>query len=152
MLQVNNNPVVDPRPPRNRRGRRVGAGDGASAAWFSVAYVGKWIVVDSRLIVELPLNARQVTQLITLWGFAVVQTAASPGLLDEHRRPISVAGGPAISAVGLLAGRRAAPERARRHRPYPAAAVPRRAPGVPARDWQPGSARAASAPAPRSTR
>ena len=48
-------------------------------------------VVESQRILELPLNARQVTQLITLSGVAVV-TAASPGYGMNTGLRISVAG------------------------------------------------------------
>ena len=49
-------------------------------------------LVSSRRIVELPLNARQVTRPITLSGVAV-QTAASPGYTMNTGVRISVAGG-----------------------------------------------------------
>ncbi len=53
---------------------------------------GVGTVVESQRIVELPLNARQVTQLITLSGLAV-QTASSPGFSMNTGVRISVAGG-----------------------------------------------------------
>ena len=53
---------------------------------------GVGTVVESERIVELPLNARQVTQLITLSGLAV-QTATSPGYSMNTGVRISVAGG-----------------------------------------------------------
>jgi Carboxypeptidase regulatory-like domain len=90
VLQVNSNPVIDP---------ELVLGDVAeevtvvgTAALVDTRSAGVSTVVESERIVELPLNARQVTQLITLSGVAV-QTAASPGYTMNTGVRISVAGG-----------------------------------------------------------
>ena len=62
-----------------------------TAALVDTRTVGVATVVESQRILELPLNARQVTQLITLSGVAVV-TAASPGYGMNTGLRISVAG------------------------------------------------------------
>ena len=90
VLQVNSSPVVNP---------VLGVGAVAeevqvtgNAPLVDTRSTGVGTVVESERIVELPLNARQVTQLITLSGFAV-QTAASPGYSMNTGVRISVAGG-----------------------------------------------------------
>ena len=64
---------------------------------------GVGTVVESQRIVELPLNARQVTQLITLSGLAV-QTTPSPGYSMNTGVRISVAGGNEFGVAYSLDG------------------------------------------------
>jgi hypothetical protein len=89
VLQVNSNPVIN---------ATLGLGAVAEAVQVTAAAslvdtrtAGVATVVESERIVELPLGARQVTQLITLSGVAV-QTAASPGYGMNTGVRISVAG------------------------------------------------------------
>src|ERR1051326_5264261 len=76
----------------------------ANAALVETRTVGVGQVMENQRILELPLNGRQVTDLITLSG-AAVQTATStperkmPGTVD-----ISVAGGLNTSVVYVLDG------------------------------------------------
>ena len=90
VLQVNSNPVIDP---------VLGLGEVAEeiqvtgrALNVDTRTAGVSTVVETQRIVELPLNARQVTQLITLSGLAV-QTGTSPGFTMNTGVRISVAGG-----------------------------------------------------------
>jgi hypothetical protein len=90
VLQVNSSPVVNP---------VMGVGALAenlvvtgTAPLVDTRSTGVGTVVESERIVELPLNARQVTQLITLSGLAV-QTITSPAFSMNTGVRISVAGG-----------------------------------------------------------
>jgi len=90
VLQVNSAPVINP---------TLAVGDVAEniqvtgvAPLVDTRTSGVSTVVESQRIVELPLNARQVTQLISLSGLAV-QTTASPGYTMNTGVRISVAGG-----------------------------------------------------------
>src|SRR5262245_51209470 len=76
VLQVGSNPVVNPTLSVGQIAENVQVTAAATLVETRSASVGT--VVESQRIVELPLNARQVTQLITLSGLAV-QTGASPG-------------------------------------------------------------------------
>ena len=64
----------------------------AAAPMVDTRTVGVSTVVESQRIVELPLNARQVTQLITLSGMAV-QTAVAGSFAMQTGAKIAVAGG-----------------------------------------------------------
>ena len=90
VLQVNSSPVVNPVLAVGEIAEQVQVTGTAQLVDTRSSGVGT--VVESQRIVELPLNARQVTQLITLSGFAV-QTAASPGYSMNTGVRISVAGG-----------------------------------------------------------
>ena len=89
VLQVNSNPVVNPVLGVGALSEQVQVT--GIAALVDTRTVGVATVVESQRILELPLNARQVTQLITLSGVAVV-TAASPGYGMNTGLRISVAG------------------------------------------------------------
>ena len=89
VLQVNSNPVVNPVLGVGALSEQVQVT--GTAALVDTRTVGVATVVESQRILELPLNARQVTQLITLSGVAVV-TAASPGYGMNTGLRISVAG------------------------------------------------------------
>jgi hypothetical protein len=90
VLQVNSNPVVNPVLAVGELAEQVQVTAAATLVDTRTAGVGT--VVESQRIVELPLNARQVTQLITLSGLAV-QTGSSPGFSMNTGVRISVAGG-----------------------------------------------------------
>jgi Carboxypeptidase regulatory-like domain len=89
VLQVNSNPVVNPTMGVGTVSEQIQVT--AAATLVDTRTVGVATVVESQRIVELPLNARQVTQLITLSGVAV-QTASSPGYGMNTGVRISVAG------------------------------------------------------------
>ena len=90
VLQVNSNPVINPVLGLGTVSEQVTVT--GAAVLVDTRTAGVATVVESQRIVELPLNARQVTQLITLSGLAV-QTAASPGYGMNTGVRISVAGG-----------------------------------------------------------
>ena len=89
VLQVNSNPVINPVLGVGAVSEQVQVT--GAATLVDTRTVGVATVVESQRIVELPLNARQVTQLITLSGLAV-QTATSPGYGMNTGVRISVAG------------------------------------------------------------
>jgi hypothetical protein len=81
----------------------------AAAAMVETSSNGVGEVVDQQRVVELPLNGRQPTQLITLSGAAVmVPTANSGQLVSQKNYPnevsISVGGGPANGLTYSLDG------------------------------------------------
>ena len=90
VLQVNASPVVNPVMGISAVAEEVQVT--GSAPLVDTRSTGVGTVVESERIVELPLNARQVTQLITLSGLAV-QTASSPAFSMSTGVRISVAGG-----------------------------------------------------------
>jgi hypothetical protein len=90
VLQVNSNPVVNPTLALGELAEQVQVT--ATAQLVDTRTTGVGTVVESQRIVELPLNARQVTQLITLSGLAV-QTTSSPAFTMNTGVRISVAGG-----------------------------------------------------------
>lgn len=90
VLQVNSAPVVNPVLALGEIAEVLQVTGQAPLVDTRTAGVGT--VVESERIVELPLNSRQVTQLITLSGLAV-QTGASPGYSMNTGVNISVAGG-----------------------------------------------------------
>jgi hypothetical protein len=101
VLQVNSNPVVNPTLGVGAVSEQIQVT--AAAALVDTRTVGVATVVESERIVELPLAARQVTQLITLSGVAV-QTAASPGYGMNTGVRISVAGGNDFGVTYTLDG------------------------------------------------
>lgn len=90
ILQVNANPVVNPVMGVSAIAEEVQVT--GTAPLVDTRSTGVGTVVESERIIELPLNARQVTQLITLSGLAV-QTASSPAFSMNTGVRISVAGG-----------------------------------------------------------
>jgi hypothetical protein len=90
VLQVGSNPVVNPTLSIGALAETIQVTATATLVETRSASVGT--IVESQRIVELPLNARQVTQLITLSGLAV-QTTASPGFSMNTGVRIAVAGG-----------------------------------------------------------
>ena len=90
VLQVSSSPTVNPVLALGELAEEVQVT--ATAQMVDTRTSGVGTVVESQRIVELPLNARQVTQLITLSGLAV-QTGASPGYSMNTGVRISVAGG-----------------------------------------------------------
>ena len=101
VLQVNSNPVINPVLGVGAVSEQIQVT--AAATLVDTRTVGVATVVESQRILELPLNARQVTQLITLSGVAV-QTAASPGYGMNTGVRISVAGGNDFGVTYTLDG------------------------------------------------
>ncbi len=89
VLQVNSNPVINPTLGLGTVAEEIQVT--ATAQMVDTRTVGVGTVVESERIVELPLNARQVTQLIMLSGLAV-QTSSSPAWSMNTGVNISVAG------------------------------------------------------------
>ena len=87
-------------------------------------------VVENERIVELPLQGRQVTDLIVLAG-AAVQTGVASNRAMTGGVTISVAGG--LFVRGCVHARRGDAQRCEQQR-QPADAVPGRAPGIQRRD------------------
>ena len=105
-------------------------------------------VVENERIVELPLQGRQVTDLIVLAG-AAVQTATASSRSMQGGVNISVAGGLSFGVAYLLDG---AMHNDPQDNAEPAAAVPGCAAGVQRRHQRPVAPRTACTPARRSTR
>jgi hypothetical protein len=101
VLQVNSSAVINPVLALGELAESVQVTAAAQAVDTRTSGVGT--VVESERIVELPLNARQVTQLITLSGLAV-QTGTSPGFSMNTGALISVAGGSNIGVSYALDG------------------------------------------------
>jgi hypothetical protein len=101
VLQVNSSPVVNPVLGVGAVSEQVQVT--GAATLVDTRTVGVATVVESQRIVELPLNARQVTQLITLSGVAV-QTASSPAYGMNTGVRISVAGGNDFGVTYTLDG------------------------------------------------
>ena len=105
----------------------------AAAPLVDVRTAGLRDVVEQRRIVELPLNGRQVTDLIVLAGAAVntgrVSTLSSSNAVGYLGR------GRAAQRRGLLARRGDAQQHARQHQP--AVSLPRCAAGVQCRHRRP---------------
>ena len=101
VLQVNSNPVVNPVMGVGAVSEQIQVT--AATSLVDTRTVGVATVVESQRILELPLNARQVTQLITLSGVAV-QTASSPAYGMNTGVRISVAGGNDFGVTYTLDG------------------------------------------------
>src|SRR2546427_566095 len=78
----------------------------ANAALVETRNVGIGQVIENERILELPLNGRQVTDLITLSGAAVqtIQTATDKNRSMPGSVPMSVAGGFSSGTVYVLDG------------------------------------------------
>jgi Carboxypeptidase regulatory-like domain len=90
VLQVNSSPVINPVLEVGQVSEQVEVQ--ANAALVETASVGIGQVIEQQRILELPLNGRQVTDLITLSG-AAVTTNVSTGRLFNDLPYISVGGG-----------------------------------------------------------
>jgi len=101
VLQVGSNPVIDVRMEVGQVAQVVEVQ--ADAANVETRSVGVGTVIEAQRVVDLPLNARQVTDLITLSGLAV-RTGSSPGYNMDTGVNISVAGGTSYSVQYNLDG------------------------------------------------
>src|SRR5438045_2387954 len=90
VLQVNSSPVINPTLDVGQVSEQVEVQ--ANAAMVETRNVGVGQVIEQQRILELPLNGRQVTDLITLSG-AAVTTNVSAGRLFNDLPYISVGGG-----------------------------------------------------------
>src|SRR5438093_3251595 len=90
VLQVGSSPVIDVKMEVGQVAQAVEVR--ADIATVETRSVGVGTVIETQRILDLPLNGRQVTDLITLSGLAV-QTGQSPGFGMRTGVNISVAGG-----------------------------------------------------------
>ena len=90
VLQVNSAPAINPTLGLGALEEQVQVT--ATVMLVDTRTSGVGTVVESQRIVELPLNARQVTQLISLSGLAVQTTTTSPAYTMNTGVNISVAG------------------------------------------------------------
>ena len=107
VLQVGSSPTVDVTMQVGAVSQEVNVDAAAAMVETSSSGVGQ--VVDQQRVVDLPLNGRLATQLITLSGAAVVVPFANSGqLISQKNYPnevaISVAGGPADGLTYSLDG------------------------------------------------
>src|SRR5262249_17813700 len=91
VLEVNSNPVINPTLQVGQAAEQIEVQ--ANAAQVETRSVGVGQVMESARILELPLNGRQVTDLITLAGAAVSTTVNLSDLSMPGSASISVAGG-----------------------------------------------------------
>src|SRR5438132_4927862 len=101
VLQVGSTPVIDVKMEIGQVAQAVEVQ--ADVAAIETRSVGVGTVIDTQRVVDLPLNARQVTDLITLSGLAV-RTGSSPGYNMDTGVNISVAGGASYSVQYNLDG------------------------------------------------
>ena len=101
LLQVGSSPVIEVKLEVGQVAQAVEVQ--AEAAAIETRSVGIGTVVETQRVVDLPLNARQVTDLITLSGLAV-RTGSSPGYNMDTGVNISVAGGTSYSVQYNLDG------------------------------------------------
>src|SRR6266702_4580763 len=90
LLQVNSSPVINPTLEVGQVTEQVEVQ--ANATQVETRSSGVALVFETQRILDLPLNGRQVTDLITASGLAV-QTGTSPGYNMRTGVSISVAGG-----------------------------------------------------------
>jgi len=90
VLQVNTNAVINPTLEVGQVTEQVEVQANSTLVETRSAGVGQ--VIENQRILELPLNGRQVTQLLTLSG-AAVQTGTSPGYAMQTGVTVAVAGG-----------------------------------------------------------
>jgi len=107
VLQVNSSPTIDVALTVGTVSEQVLVE--AAAAMVETTSTGVGQVVDQRRVVDLPLNGRIPTELITLTGAAVAVPLANSGqLISQKNYPnavaISVAGGPANGLFYALDG------------------------------------------------
>ncbi len=101
LLQVASNPVIDVKMEVGQVAQTVEVQ--AEVAAIETRSLGVGTVVESQRVLDLPLNGRQPTDLITLSGLAV-QTSSSPGFNMDTGVNISVAGGTSYSVQYNLDG------------------------------------------------
>src|SRR5438445_989527 len=101
VLQVGSSPVIDVRMEVGQVAQTVEAQ--AEVAAIETRSLGVGTVVESERVLDLPLNGRQPTDLITLSGLAI-QTSSSPGFNMDTGVNISVAGGTSYSVQYNLDG------------------------------------------------
>src|SRR6266571_1968075 len=101
VLQVNSNPVINVTLQVGQVSETVEVE--ANAALVETRTTGVGSVIENQRILELPLNGRQATDLITLAG-AAVTTAASPAWAMKTGVNISVAGGQSYGVAYALDG------------------------------------------------
>ena len=107
VLQVDTNPAIDIVLQVGDLSQQVEVQ--ADAAMVETSSTGVGQVVDQQRVVDLPLNGRQATQLITLSGAAITVPTQNVGqLISQKNYPnevaISVAGGPANGLTYTLDG------------------------------------------------
>ena len=101
VLQVNSNPVINPVLEIGQKSEQVEVQANAALVETRSTAVGQ--VIENERIMELPLNGRQVTDLITLSG-ASVQTAVANHGTFQTGVLISVAGGQSFGVMYSLDG------------------------------------------------
>src|SRR5437016_7888316 len=101
VLQVNSNPVINPVLQIGQVTEQVEVQANASLVETRSTAVGQ--VIDNQRILDLPLNGRQVTDLITLSG-AAVQTGVSTPTSWQEGKYISIAGGQSFGVMYSLDG------------------------------------------------
>src|SRR5262249_37651821 len=101
VLQVNSNPVVNVTLQVGQVSELVEVE--ANATLVETRTTGVGTVIENQRILDLPLNGRQVTDLITLSG-AAVQTGASPAWGMKTGVTIAVAGGQSYGVAYALDG------------------------------------------------
>src|SRR5436309_10351054 len=104
VLQVNDNPVINAVLEVGQVTETVEVQANAALVETRTTTVGQ--VIDNQRVLELPLNGRQVTELVLLSGVAVVGgvNANNSGIRNYPTTTISVAGGAGNGLVYLLDG------------------------------------------------
>jgi len=101
VLQVNGSPVINPVLEVGQVNEQVEVQANATMVETRSVSVGQ--VIENQRILELPLNGRQVTDLIVLAG-AAVQTGTSSNRSIQNIPTLSIAGGLATGVAFLLDG------------------------------------------------
>jgi hypothetical protein len=101
VLQINSNPVINVKLEVGQVSETIEVQ--ANAALVETRSTGVGTVIENQQILELPLNGRQVTDLIPLAG-AAVQTGSSPAWGMKTGVNISVAGGQTYGVAYALDG------------------------------------------------
>jgi hypothetical protein len=99
VLPVNSNSVINPILEGGQITEQVEVQANATLVETRTTAVGQ--VIENERILELPLNGRQVTDLITLSG-AAVQTGTSPSTAWQGGVYISIAGGQGFGVMYSL--------------------------------------------------
>ena len=101
VLQVGSNPVIDFHMDVGQIEQTVEVK--AEATAIETRSLGVGTVIETQRVLDLPLNGRSVTDLITLSGLSV-QTGSSPGYTMDTGVNVSVAGGTSYSVQYNLDG------------------------------------------------